>query len=95
MQCKGCGLYIEEGTICSDCKLEGCYIDENDNKYWYKNRKQHREGGPAVEYINGYKEWWLNNKLHREDGPAVEYINGYKEWWLNGIEYTEEEFNKK
>ena len=47
----------------------------------------HREGGPAVEYINGTKFWYKNGKLHREDGPAVENPYNHKDWWLNGIHY--------
>ena len=46
-------------------------------------------------YEDGTKEWNLDNELHREDGPALEYFYGIKNWFLNGVEYTEEEFNKK
>ena len=62
---------------------------------WWLNGELHREDGPAIEYAGGDKLWFLNDELHREDGPAVEYVNGYKEWYLYGIEYSEEEFNKK
>jgi len=57
-------------------------IDEFGNKYWYKNGKLHKEGGPAVEHIDGYKAWYLNGKLHRVDGPAIEE-GEYKAWFLN------------
>ncbi len=40
-----------------------CVIDRNVNKHWYLNEKLHREDGPAVEYVNGFKAWWLNGKL--------------------------------
>ena len=49
----------------------------------------------VIVYNNGTKVWNLDNKLHREDGPALEYFYGFKNWFLNGVEYTEEEFNKK
>ena len=32
------------------------------NTYWLKNGEQHREDGPAVEYVDGYKEWYLEDK---------------------------------
>lgn len=52
--------------------------------YYYKEKKLHREDGPAVEYDNGDHEWWVNGKLHRLDGPAVEYADGGHEWWVYG-----------
>ena len=47
--------------------------------------------------VDGYgnRHWYLNDELHREDGPAIEDADGYKAWYLNGVEYTEEEFNRK
>ena len=52
----------------------------------YRNSKGqlHREDGPAIEYVSGYKAWFLNGQRHRTDGPAIEYANGDKEWYLNG-----------
>jgi hypothetical protein len=72
-----------------------CKVDTNGSKFWYLNRKLHREDGPAIEYTNSYKEWWLNGHRHREDGPAVEEINGHKEWYLNGYPYTFQDYLKK
>lgn len=74
-------------------------IDEFGNKLWYADNADilHREGGPAVEYIDGGREWWINGKLHREDGPALEYNNGDKFWWHNGKLVdcgTQEEFER-
>ena len=60
------------------------------NKYWYLNRKLHREDGPATEYANGTKFWYLNGKLHREDGPAVEHANGAEFWYLDGKLHRED-----
>lgn len=54
----------------------------------------HREDGPAIEYVAGYKEWWLNDKRHRKDGPAIEYLQGDAEYWLHGIQYSKEEYWK-
>ena len=60
------------------------------SKYWYKNRKFHREDGPAVEHLDGYKEWWIEGLRHRTDGPAVIFPNGEKEWWIEGKWYSKE-----
>ena len=37
-------------------------VYDGGDKYWYLNGKRHREDGPAVERVNGYKSWWLNDK---------------------------------
>ncbi len=29
-------------------------------KEWFRNRRLHREDGPAVIQNDGYKEWWLD-----------------------------------
>ena len=65
-------------------------IDPDGTKFWYLNRKLHREDGPAIEYSDGSIEWWLNGKLHREDGPAIEFINGTKQWWINNKLHRED-----
>ena len=65
------------------------------SRFWYLNGDLHREDGPAIEYADGSREWYLNDNFHREDGPAVESYEGNRYWYLNGVEYTEEEFNKK
>jgi hypothetical protein len=54
------------------------------DKLWYRNGHLHREGGPAIEGVEGTNSWWRCGHLHREDGPAVEYANGDKEWFYNG-----------
>lgn len=60
------------------------YSDGSILDYQQPHKTLHREGGPAVEIVDGYKVWYLNGKRHREDGPAVEYASGYKVWYLNG-----------
>jgi len=70
-------------------------INEYGDKTYYKNKEMtilHREDGPAIEWVDGYKIWYLNGQLHREDGPAVEVFSGGKEWHLNGVRLTEQEF---
>ena len=57
--------------------------------YYNENNEYHREDGPAVEYVSGYKEWWKNGKRHREDGPAIEWSNGEKRYFYNSILYSE------
>ena len=32
-------------------------------KEWFRNRRLHREDGPAVIQNDGYKEWWLDGKI--------------------------------
>ncbi len=58
----------------------------NEDKEWFKNGKQHREDGPALELISGQKHWYKEGLWHREDGPAVEYADGSEDWYyLDGI----------
>ena len=72
----------------------GCYVDEDGNKFWYKNNKVYRIGGPAIEWVDGSKNWYFNNKLHRIGGSAIEVWYNGKYWYLFGVEYDEEEYNK-
>ena len=72
------------------------HIDKRGTKRWrLPNGLFHREDGPAIIDIFGYKAWYINNIRHREGGPAIEYVSGNKEWWLNGIKYTEQEYKKQ
>ena len=61
----------------------GCSIDSNGTKYWWKNWRLHRDDGPAVEWADGSVVWKQNGKYHREDGPAIECANGSKSWWIH------------
>jgi len=75
------------------CEVEmkdGKHIDKDGTIRYYVNNQLHREDGPAMEWVDGYKSWFLNGKLHREDGPAIEYADGSKEWWLNGQRHRED-----
>ena len=38
------------------------YVNCYGDKVWYLNNKLHRENGPAIEDIFGYKRWFLHNK---------------------------------
>ncbi len=40
----------------------GSFIDKYGNVVYIKNRKFHREDGPAIEFANGYKGWWIDGK---------------------------------
>lgn len=64
-------------------------------KYWYRNGKCHREGGPAVERATGTLEWFRGGQLHREDGPALTTADGMKEYWLNDVQMTQEEHARR
>jgi hypothetical protein len=59
------------------------YIAANGDIIWYKNGHYHREDGPAVQHVAGFKSWWINGKRHRLDGPAIIHANGEREWFLN------------
>jgi hypothetical protein len=68
-------------------------IDRRGNKRWYNEKGEfHREDGPAVEDISGWKEWRINDKRHRLDGPAIELTNGEKKWFIDGEQYSEKQF---
>jgi hypothetical protein len=62
----------------------GCVLDKDGTKYWFKDGLRHREDGPAVEWADGSKIWYKDDEIHREDGPAVEYPEGGMSWYLNG-----------
>jgi hypothetical protein len=62
---------------------------DGDMFYRLPNGLRHREDGPAVELIGGYKAWYINGLRHREDGPAVEWEDGDKVWYLDDVHYTE------
>ena len=73
----------------------GLTTDKDGNKFWFLDGKQHREDGPASEYISGDKFWYLNGELHRVDGPAQEWEDGSTRWYLNGIRMSQEEHTEK
>ena len=60
------------------------FKDFSNRKEWYLDGKLHRDDGPAIECVNGYKLWYQYGQLHRFDGPAVEASNGDKCWYQNG-----------
>ena len=43
-------------------------VKEDGHKYWFLNRKLHREDGPAVELANGSQEWWFNGEPIKRNG---------------------------
>ena len=53
-------------------------------RYYNKNGKLHRIGGPAVIFADGTEIWYQNGLFHRTDGPSVIYPNGECDWYLNG-----------
>jgi hypothetical protein len=67
-------------------------IFSDGSKVWLRNLEHHREGGPAIEFVNGTKEWLQNDQLHRTNGPAIEYSNGTKKWFFEGKECTEVQY---
>ena len=74
-------------------KEQFIHIDEEGHKCYYSDRQMtilHREDGPAVEDVKGYKSFLINGMRHREDGPAVEWESGDKEWWINNKLHRED-----
>ena len=59
-------------------------IDNDGNKSWYSNDKLHRENGPAIENVNGYKEWWLNGQHVSEQ----DVLNLLETLEIEGVKYT-------
>jgi hypothetical protein len=79
-------------------RTDGPAIEAEDgSKEWYINDIRHRTDGPAIIETGqyGYMAWCLNGKTHRIDGPAMVWPNGDKEWHIAGVEYSEENYNKK
>ena len=58
--------------------------DEEGNVHWYWKGRLHRDDGPAIECVDGFKAWCRNGRFHRDDGPAVEWPNEFKSWYRNG-----------
>ena len=50
---------------------EKLIIVNEGNKFYFSNRKLHREDGPAVILTDGTREYWYNGKRHNIDGPAI------------------------
>jgi hypothetical protein len=66
------------------------YSDDTTSSEHNRFKTLHREDGPAVEDVGGYRAWYMDGQYHREDGPAVECVDGYKEWWLYGKWHRED-----
>ena len=72
----------------------GCYIDEDGDKWYYKNNLLHRDDDlPAIECSNGDKWYYRKGLSHRIWGHAIEWSDGEKWWYLFGVEYTEDDYN--
>lgn len=55
----------------------------------------HKEGSPAIIWLDGSEFWYQEGELHREDGPAViRKDSGLKKYFLKGQEMLKEEFIK-
>jgi hypothetical protein len=79
-----------------EMKTTNPVIDRYGNKCWFNEKGElHREDGPAIEYADGNQEWYQNGELHRLDGAAIITNMGDKYWFIEGMEYDEEDFNKK
>jgi len=70
--------------------INGCIKDGSGNKYWYRDGLLHKDGGPAIEFVNGNCMWYCDGKQHREGGPAVEVAGTYNIWVRNGKYHRED-----
>jgi hypothetical protein len=62
------------------------------SKYWYKNRKFHRDNDLPAIYSDTSRAWYQEGELHRDnDQPAVIHSNGVKTWYQNGRYIKREE----
>ena len=53
---------------------DGSYISKNGDKYWYKNKKLHRENGPAVQTIEGKQIYFTNGEYIKTEYKLVAFI---------------------
>lgn len=80
----------------NDDKIEKYFEDGYEihkfSKYliYYKNKKIHRDIGPAIIYDDGEVRYCMNGKLHRLIGPAVIREIGRHFWFINGHDVTYE-----
>ena len=64
-------------------------------RYYDAQGLPHREHGPAVERVDGYRAWYQNGLLHRPDGPAIERTDGSKAWHINDRRLSEAEWQQQ
>jgi hypothetical protein len=58
----------------------GYISDRIGNKFWFAYGYRHRENGPAVELVNGYKEWWYHGEnIEEKLGIKIESVEQYQE----------------
>jgi len=62
------------------------FINEYNNKFWYKNGQSHRDKDlPAMVYSDGDMAWFKNGLSHRENNlPAIIYSDGRLCWYIDG-----------
>ncbi len=70
---------------------DGSYIDKYCNVGYVKNKKLHREDGPAIEWANGNKEWHINGEKYSKEEFDKKVID---EKTSNG-KHKKVEWNKK
>jgi hypothetical protein len=52
--------------------MESSYINENGAKVWkLPNGNLHREDGPAIEFLSGFKIWYINGVYYTEQERFV------------------------
>lgn len=71
--------------------INGLVVDNDGNKFWYKNDKLHRDDDlPAYIGNNGMQEWYKNGTLDRDnDKPSMVYPDGRQIWHKNGMRHRE------
>jgi hypothetical protein len=58
--------------------------DAHGDKRWYLNGELHRDGGPAVEWVDGGKEWYRNGEMYRRE------FTEYTAWYCKGARHRDD-----
>ena len=74
-------VHDNDKSVCSQITIEklitldelyeltsGKFVRNNGDIEYYQNGRFHRENGPAVEYVNGYKAWYKNGEYRSSRG---------------------------
>ena len=89
-------------TVIEDGKEYEVRIYNDGDIFWklngkdhFLNKRSHREKGPAMLAVDGYKAWRQNDLFHRLNGPAViTSYGGKKYWYINHILISEYKHTK-
>lgn len=66
-----------------------------ERRVWRSRGKIHRDGAPAIKWVDGSRMWFRDGLAHREDGPAYERADGLRCWYLLGERIEESALRDK